>query len=127
MVATNANVVAAMGSHVVVVTDSEWLIMLVYSSLQHRMDAAKSLLSGPLLPALKGAPMDIIYHSEIGTPHTMIEIMNYINVRLKLIGRTEYSCSQYNECVTAMNGTPLGEIMCRVHIADQSESAKHQQ
>ena len=68
MVATNANVVAAMVSHVVVVslvTDSEWLILLVYSSLQHRMDAAKSLLSGPLLPALKGAPMDIIYHSEI--------------------------------------------------------------
>ena len=33
------------------------------------------------------------------------------------------SCSQYNECVTAMKGTPLGEIMCRVHIANQSDKA----
>ena len=37
------------------------------SSLQHRMDATKSRQSGPLRPALKGAPMNVIYHSEIGT------------------------------------------------------------
>ena len=38
------------------------------SNLQHQMVAAKSIQSGPLRPALKGAPMDILYHSEIGTP-----------------------------------------------------------
>ena len=43
----------------------------------------KVLQSGPLRPALKGAPMDIIYHSEIGTQHTMIEVMNHIKVQLK--------------------------------------------
>ena len=42
--------------------------------------ATKSLLSGPLQPALKGAPMDTMYHSEIGTPHTMIEVMNHIKL-----------------------------------------------
>ena len=67
--------------------------------------------------------MDIIYHSEIGTPHTMIEVMNHIKVQLKSTGRSEYSCSQFNECVTAMSGTPLGELICRVHIADQSDKA----
>ena len=67
--------------------------------------------------------MDIINHSEIGTPHTMIEVMNHIKVQLKPTGGSEYSCSQYNVCVTAMKGTPLGGIMCRVHIADQSDQA----
>ena len=28
--------------------------------------------------------MDVIYHSEIGTPHTMIEVMNHIKVLLNL-------------------------------------------
>ena len=37
------------------------------SNLQYQMVAAKSIQSGPLRPVLKGAPMDIIYHSEIGT------------------------------------------------------------
>ena len=67
--------------------------------------------------------MDVIYHSYISTQHTMIEVMNHIKVQLKPTGRSEYSCSQYNECVMAMKGTPLGEIMCRVHIADQSDKA----
>ena len=90
------------------------------SGLQHQIAGTKSLQSGPLRPALKGVPMDIIYHSEIGTQHTMIKVMNHIKVQLKSTGRSEYSCSQYNECVTAMKGTPLGEIMCQVHtgIAD---------
>ena len=70
------------------------------SNLQHQMVATKSIQSGPLRPALKGAPMDIIYHSEIGTPHTMIEVMNHSKVQIKPTGGSEYSCSQYNECVT---------------------------
>ena len=93
------------------------------SSLQHQMFATKSFQVRPLLPAFKGAPMDIIYHSEIGTQHTMIGVMNHIKVLLKSTGRSEYSCSQYNECVTAMMSTPPGEIMCQVHIADQSDKA----
>jgi hypothetical protein len=93
------------------------------SSLQHQMVATKSLRSGPLQPALKCAPMDTMYHSEIGTPHTMIEVMNHIKVQLKPTGRPEYTGSQDDECVTAMNSIPPGEIMCRVHIADQSDKA----
>ena len=93
------------------------------SSLQHQMVATKSLRSGPLQPALKGAPMDTVYHSEIGTQHTMIEVMNHIKVQLKPTGRPEYTGSQDDECVTAMNSIPPGEIMCRVHIADQSDKA----
>jgi hypothetical protein len=38
-------------------------------------------------------------------------------------GRPEYSSSQDDECVTAMKSIRPGEIMCRVHIADQSEKA----
>ena len=87
------------------------------------MVAAKSIQSGPLRQALKGAPMDILYHSEIGTPHTMIEVMNHIKVQLKPTGRPEYTGSQDDERVTAMNSIPPGEIMCRVHIADQSDKA----
>ena len=90
---------------------------------QHQMVATKSIQSGPLRPALEGAPMDVIYHSEIGTPHTMIEVMNHIKVQLKPTGGSENFCSQNNECVTAMKGTPLGGVMCRVHIADQSDKA----
>ena len=67
--------------------------------------------------------MDIIYHSEIGTPHTMMEVMNHIKVQLKLTGGSENFCSQNNECVTAMKGTPLGGVMRRIHIADQSDKA----
>ena len=93
------------------------------SNLQHQMVATKSRQSGPLRLALKGVPMDIIYHSEIGTQHTMIEVMNHIKVQLKSTERSKYSCSQYNECVTAMKSKPPGEIMCRVHIADQSDKA----
>ena len=67
--------------------------------------------------------MDVIYHSEIGTPHTMIEVMHHIKVLLKSTGRSEYILSQDDECVTAMNSIPPGEIMGRVHIADQSDKA----
>ena len=67
--------------------------------------------------------MDIIYHSEIGTQHTMIEVTNHIKVQLKSTGRSEYILSQGDECVTAMKSLPPGEIMCRVHIADQSIKA----
>ena len=93
------------------------------SSLQHQMVATKSIESGPLRQALKVAPMDILYHSENGTPHALIEVMNHIKVQLKSTGRPEYSGSQDDECVTAMNSIPPGEIMCRVHIADQSDKA----
>ena len=92
-------------------------------TLKHQMVATKSLQSGPLRPALKGAPMDIIYHSEIGTPDNMIEVMNHIKVQLKPTGRPEHTGSQDDECVTAMNSIPPGVIMCRVHIADQSDKA----
>ena len=64
------------------------------SNLQRQMVAAKSIQSGPLRPALKGAPMDTMYHSEIGTQHTMVEVMNHIKVQLKPTGRPEYSGSQ---------------------------------
>ena len=92
-------------------------------TVEHQMVATKSLRSGPLQPALKGAPMDTMYHSEIGTPHTMIEVMNHIKVLLKPTGRSEYILFQDDECVTAMNSIPPGKIMCRVHIADQSDKA----
>ena len=92
-------------------------------TVEHQMVATKSLQSGPLRPALKGKPKDILYHSEIGTQHTMIEVMNHIKVQLKPTGRPEYSGSQDDECVTAMNSIPPGEIMCQVHIADQSDKA----
>ena len=79
---------------------------LSLQTVEHPMVATKSLRFGPLQPALKCAPMDTMYHSEIGTPHTMIismiEVMNHIKVQLKSTGGSEYSCSQYNECVTAM-------------------------
>ena len=40
--------------------------------------------------------------------------MNYIKVLLKLTGRSDYFCSQYDECVTAMKSIPPAEIVCRV-------------
>ena len=60
-------------------------------AIEHQMVATKSLQSWPLRPALKGAPMDVIYHSEIGTPHTMIEVMNHVKVLLKSTGRSDYN------------------------------------
>ena len=87
------------------------------------MVATKSFRSGPLRPALKGAPMDVIYHSEIGTPHTMIEVMNHIKVLLTSTGRSDYFLSQDDECVTAIKSIPPGEVMCLVHNADQSDKA----
>ncbi len=86
--------------------------------------ATKSLLCWPLRPALKGAPMDVKFHSEIGTQHAMIEVMNHIKVLLESTGRSEYFLSQEDECVTAMNSIPPGEIMGWVHIADQSDKAQ---
>ena len=67
-------------------------------TVEHPMVVTKSLRSGPLRPALKGAPMDVIYHSEIGAPHTMIEVMNHIKVLLKSTGRSEYILFQDDEC-----------------------------
>jgi hypothetical protein len=49
--------------------------------------------------------------------------MNYIKVLLKLTGRSEYSFSQDDQCLNAMTTIPPSEIMCRVHIADQSDKA----
>ena len=42
---------------------------------------------------------------------------------LKSSGRSDYSCSQDDVCVTAMKSTTPGEIMCRNHIADLSDKA----
>ena len=80
-------------------------------TIEHQMVATKSLKSWPLRPGLKGAPMDIIYHSEIGTQHTMIEVMNHIKVLLKSTGRSDYLPSQGDVCVTAMKSISSGEIM----------------
>ena len=41
----------------------------------------------------------------------MTEDMNHIKVQLKPTGRPEYTGSQDDECVTAMNSIPPGEIM----------------
>ena len=57
-------------------------------TVEHQMVATKSLKSGPLRPALKGAPMNVIYHSEIGTQYTMIEVMNHFKVLLESTGRS---------------------------------------
>ncbi len=86
--------------------------------IEHEVVATKSLQSWPLRLALKGAPIDVKFHSEIGTPHAMIEVMNQIKVLLKSTGRSEYFLFQDDECVTAMNSIPPGEIMGRVHIED---------
>ena len=69
------------------------------SSLQHQMVATKSVQSGPLRLALK------------------------VLLKLTRTGRSEYILSQDDECVTAMNSIPPGEIMCQVHLADQSDKA----
>ncbi len=53
--------------------------------IEHQVFATKSLWSGPLRLALKGVPMDVKFHSEIGTPHTMIEVINHIKVLLRKI------------------------------------------
>ena len=67
--------------------------------------------------------MDVKFHSEIGISHTMIEVMNHIKVLLKSTGRSKYFLFQDDECVTAMNSIPPGEIMGLVHIADRSDKA----
>ena len=57
--------------------------------IEHQMVATKSLQSWPLRPALKGAPMDVIYHSEIGTPLTMTEVMNHHHASLiEIVNKT---------------------------------------
>jgi hypothetical protein len=63
---------------------------------------SESILPGPLLPALDGAPMDVIHHSDIGTQNTMTEVTNHIQVLLNLTGSSEHFCPQYNECVMDM-------------------------
>jgi hypothetical protein len=49
--------------------------------------------------------------------------MNHIKGLLKSTGRSEYFLFQDDECVTAMNSIPPGEIMGLVHIADRSDKA----
>ena len=63
-------------------------------------------------------PLANIEHSP-----AMIEVMNHVKVLLKPTGRSEYFLSQDDECVTAMNSIPPGEVMGRVHIADRSDKA----
>ncbi len=66
--------------------------------------------------------MNVKFHSEIGTPHTMLAVMNHIKVLLKSTRRSEYFLFQDDACVTAMNSIPPGVIMGLVHIADRSDS-----
>ncbi len=67
----------------------------------------------PVRLAFKGAPMDVMHHSETDTQHAM----NHIQVLLKLTGGSEYFCSHFDECVKTMMKIPPGEIMGLVHIA----------
>ncbi len=53
----------------------------------------------------------------------MIQVMSHIKVLLKSTRRSDYFLSQDEECVTAIESTPSGEIMCLVHIADRSDKA----
>ncbi len=53
----------------------------------------------------------------------MIEVMNHMKMLLKSTGRSEYFLSQDDECVTAMNSIPPGEIMDRLHMADRPDKA----
>jgi hypothetical protein len=69
--------------------------------------------------------MDVKFNSEIGTPHTMIEVMNHIKVLLRSTGRSEYFVSQDDECVTAMNSIPPCEVMAGFKL--QIDLTKHQQ
>ena len=61
-----------------------------------------SIRSGPVRPALEGAPMDVIHHSEIGTQNAMTKVTNQIQMLLNLTGISEHFCPQYNECVMDM-------------------------
>jgi hypothetical protein len=92
------------------------------SRLPYSKQGLGLIQSGIIRPALKGAPIDVIYHSKFGNQHTMIEVMNHIKVLLKSTGGSEYSCSQYNKCVTTLMTILPGEIMCRV-LADRSDKA----
>ena len=62
----------------------------------------------------RGRPRSYWLESMFCTQHTMIEVMNHIKVYkvlLKSTGRSEYFLSQDDECVTAMNSIPPGEVM----------------
>ncbi len=61
-----------------------------------------SIRSGPLRPALKSVPMDVIHHSEIGTQNAMTEVTNHIQLLLNLTGRSEHFCLHYNESMMDM-------------------------
>ncbi len=67
--------------------------------------------------------MDVEFHSEIGTLHTTIEVMNHIKVLLNSTGRSEYFLFHDDECVTAMKSIPPCEITGRGHFADRSDKA----
>ena len=51
--------------------------------------------------------------------------MNHIKVLLKLTGRADYSCSQYDECVTAMKSILL--VKSCAWFTLQVNLIKHQQ
>ncbi len=42
---------------------------------------------------------------------------------VEITGRSEYYFFQVDECVTALKSTSTGEIMCWIHISDQSDEA----
>jgi hypothetical protein len=67
--------------------------------------------------------MEVKFHSEFGTPHTMIEVMNHIKALLKSKEDQNSFLFQDDECVTALKSIPPGEIMGWVHIADRSHKA----
>ncbi len=68
---------------------------------EYQMFATRSLQSWPLRLVLKGMVMDVTHHSDIGTQHTLIEVMNHIKVLFISTERSNYSLTQDDECVTA--------------------------
>jgi hypothetical protein len=84
------------------------------SGQPYAQQGLRLILPWPLRPALEGAPMDVIHHSEICTKHTMTEVTNHIQVLLNLTGRSEHFCLQYNECVMDMKAK-MGSI-CKAMI-----------
>jgi hypothetical protein len=70
---------------------------LCFQLVEYQILATKFLQSWPLQPALKGALLDVTYHSKIDTQHTMMEVMNHIKVLLKTTVRSEYFLSENDE------------------------------
>ncbi len=68
--------------------------------LEHQVDATKVVQSWPLRQALKSAPMEVKYHPEMETPHTMIEVLKARN-RLPLL--LTISINEHNMMIEVMN------------------------